>query len=133
MESQWIEIARENLTAAYAGSKNFPAIVQSLSAAGFESYTIDYRRHTATYYRADGDSVELATEASDSPVAAAFQAELVAQAVRAAQANAPGYTYRGFCEQVKAAGCAGYMVSFLGRRVVYQGRTGETHVEHFPT
>jgi hypothetical protein len=31
-----------------------------------------------------------------------------------------------------AAGCAGYIVSFLGRRVVYFGRTAETHVEHFP-
>jgi len=35
--------------------------------------------------------------------------------------------------QVKAAGCAGYLVSFLGRRVVYYGRSAETHVEHFPS
>jgi uncharacterized protein YbcV (DUF1398 family) len=66
-------------------------------------------------------------------VAAAFRANVVEQAVREAQANTPGYTYVGFCAKVKAAGCAGYMVSFLGRRVVYFGRTAETHVEHFPS
>ena len=26
---------------------------------------------------------------------------------------------------------AGYIVSFLGRRALYFGRTAETHVEHF--
>ena len=52
--------------------------------------------------------------------------------MREAQANAPGYTYLGFCSKVRAAGCAGYLVSFLGKRVVYYGRTAETHVELFP-
>jgi len=33
---------------------------------------------------------------------------------------------------VVAAGCTGYLVSFPGQRAVYFGRTGETHVEHFP-
>ena len=61
-----------------------------------------------------------------------FNAEEVEQAVREAQSNVPGYSYAGFCAKVKAAGCAGYMVSFLGKRVVYFGRTAETHVEHFP-
>jgi uncharacterized protein YbcV (DUF1398 family) len=74
----------------------------------------------------------LATPETDRVVAAELKADLVEQAVRQAQAGAPGYTYAGFCAKVKAAGCAGYMVSFLGRRIVYFGRTGETHVEHFP-
>jgi len=69
---------------------------------------------------------------SEGVVAPVFDASVVADAVREAQTQAPGYTYRGFCKKVKAAGCAGYMVSFLGKRVVYFGRTGETHVEHFP-
>jgi hypothetical protein len=30
------------------------------------------------------------------------------------------------------AGCVAYMVSLPGRRVVYYGRTGASHVEHFP-
>ena len=52
--------------------------------------------------------------------------------VREAQANAPGYTYAGFCRKVTARGCAGYMVSFPGARVLYFGRTAETHLELFP-
>jgi hypothetical protein len=39
---------------------------------------------------------------------------------------------KGFCERVVVAGCAGYIVSFSGRRALYVGRTAETHVEHFP-
>ncbi|WP_293780352.1 hypothetical protein [Sphingosinicella sp.] len=31
-----------------------------------------------------------------------------------------------------AAGCAGYIVSFSGRRALYIGRTAEIHVEPFP-
>jgi hypothetical protein len=65
-------------------------------------------------------------------IAGTFGAAGVEKLVRWAQANGPDYSYKAFCERVKAAGCAGYLVSFLGRRVVYFGRTAETHVEHFP-
>jgi uncharacterized protein YbcV (DUF1398 family) len=44
----------------------------------------------------------------------------------------PGYTYKGFCAKVTGAGCAGYLVSFPGKRVLYYGRSGETHTEYFP-
>ena len=67
------------------------------------------------------------------PVAATFDAVAIQATVREAQALVPGYTYQGFCAKVTAAGCAGYMVSLLGRRAVYFGRTAETHVELFPT
>ena len=52
--------------------------------------------------------------------------------VRWAQANPPGYSYEAFSRNVMACGCAGYLVSFSGRRVLYFGRSGETHTEHFP-
>ena len=57
---------------------------------------------------------------------------LTGAAIREAQQLIPGYTYKGFCSKVAAAGCAGYIVSFSGRRALYLGRTGETHVEYFP-
>ena len=53
-------------------------------------------------------------------------------AVREAQQLVDGYTYKGFCEKAAAAGCAGYVVSFSGRRAVYLGRAAQTHVETFP-
>ncbi len=132
MDARKTEIARTCLAGAEGNTMSFPQIVGALMEAGFEAYAIDFRRAAATYYLPDGDSLVLATHAVGAPVAAAFDAGAITAAIRAAQALAPGYTYRGFCERVVAAGCAGYMVSFPGRRAVYFGRTAETHVEHFP-
>lgn len=127
------QVAEECLHAAYEGSMDFPTIVRKLLGAGFEGYAVDYRRRTNTYFLPNGDCIELAHGQADGPIAPEFRADLVQAAVREAQTNAPGYTYAGFCSKVKAAGCANYVVSFLGRRVVYMGRTAETHVELFPS
>lgn len=132
MDDRSIALARTCLDAAETGTMTFPEIVAALMAGGFESYAVDFRRAAATYYRPDGDSAELPMPAHAAPVAATFQAGAIQEAIGEAQRLAPGYTYRGFCGKVTAAGCAGYMVSFLGRRAVYYGRTGETHVEPFP-
>ena len=132
MDAQTRTIAENCLKASYDGTMAFPDIVGTLIRAGFESYAVDYRRNTTTYYLADGDSVVIENSKTSGSVAPAFNAAGVESAVRDAQANQPGYTYRGFCERVKGHGCAGYIVSFPGRRVVYFGRTAETHVEHFP-
>jgi uncharacterized protein YbcV (DUF1398 family) len=110
----------------------FPQIVGTLMQEGFESYAIDFRRASATYYLPDGDSVVLPTHGGEAPIAAALDTVAVRAAIKEAQQLAPGYTYAGFCAKVMAAGCAGYIVSFTGRRAVYFGRTAETHVEHFP-
>jgi len=65
-------------------------------------------------------------------VGATFDSSTVEELVRWAQGNSPDYSYAAFGGKVKEAGCAGYLVSFLGRRVLYYGRTAETHVEPFP-
>lgn len=132
MNAERIAIAKAYLDAAYAGSLSFPEIVGKLMEAGFEGYAVDYRRSTQVYYLPDGDNVEFPTPHITGSVAAAFDRDGVEALVRWAQANGPEYSYASFCEKVKAAGCAGYLVSFLGRRVVYYGRTAETHVELFP-
>jgi len=62
------------------------------------------------------------------PVAEAFNTAAIQAAIREAQQLASGYTYTSFCRKVTDAGCAGYIVSFTGRRAVYFGRTAETHV-----
>ena len=132
MDAERISIAETCLHAAHDGSLSFPEIVGKLLAAGFEGYTVDYRCNSQTYYLAYGDSVTMDMQPSVGNVAAAFDATEVERLVRWAQANPADYSYVAFCEKAKAAGCAGYLVSFLGRRVVYFGRTAETHVEHFP-
>lgn len=110
----------------------FPQIVGTLREAGFESYAIDFRRATATYYLPDGASLELPAHRVGVPVGSSFDAALIQAAIREAQQQVAGYTYRGFCEKVALAGCAGYVVSFSGRRALYIGRSAETHTEHFP-
>lgn len=124
--------AQACLDAAESGAMTFPQIVAELSKAGFESYAIDFRRATATYYLPDGGSLELAAYAVRTPIAPALDAEAMQAAVREAQQLVPGYTYPGFCEKAAAAGCAGYVVSFSGRRALYVGRTAQTHIEQFP-
>jgi uncharacterized protein YbcV (DUF1398 family) len=132
METRLIQAAEKCLRGAEDHTMTFPQIVDTLMQQGFESYSVDYRRAKAIYYRPDGDSVELATHRFDVPVAEAFNTEAIQAAIREAQRLVPGYTYEGFCRRVMDAGCAGYIVSFSGRRAVYFGRTAEMHVEHFP-
>jgi uncharacterized protein YbcV (DUF1398 family) len=132
MDAERISIAETCLSAAHDGSLSFPEIVGKLITAGFEGYAVDYRRNTQTFYLPDGDSVMLEMQRSAGTVAATFDATEVERLVRWAQANPADYSYVAFSEKAKAAGCAGYLVSFLGRRVVYFGRTAEIHVEHFP-
>lgn len=132
MNVQQKACARQSLDAAEGDMKTFPEIVGTLMQAGFESYAVDFRRASAIYYLPSGESLELSAHADDRRVEAAFDAAALQAAIGEAQTLAPGYTYKGFCRKAKAAGCAGYMVSFLGRRAIYFGRTGETHVELFP-
>ena len=120
------------LEAAEGNAMAFPQIVGALMEAGFESYAIDFRRATATYYLPDGESIELPAHRVDASIAPAFDTAGMQAAIREAQQQAPGYTYKGFCEKAVLAGCAGYIVSFSGRRALYVGRTAETHVERFP-
>jgi uncharacterized protein YbcV (DUF1398 family) len=110
----------------------FPEIVGTLMQEGFEGYAVDFRRTAATYYLSDGECVDLPTHKINVAVAPAFDADAIRAAIREAQQQVPGYTYKGFCKKIALAGCAAYVVSFSGRRALYIGRTAETHVEHFP-
>ena len=126
-----IATAEYCLKAAYDGRLSFPEIVGKLIDAGFEGYDADYRRAMQIYYLPNGDSVEVAMPTCSKGVAAHFDDARIAALVRWAQSDAPDYSYAAFSAQAKASGCAGYHVSFPGRRVVYYGRTAETHVELF--
>lgn len=122
--------ARACHAGAATGTMSFPQILATLAAAGFEGYFVDYRAGTCRYVLTTGDS----TDCTSAPlqVALPFDAPAIAAAIGHAQSGAADYSYAGFSAAVTQAGCAGYLVSLPGRRVVYFGRTGETHVEHFP-
>ena|ERR1700690_2462828 len=132
MNPQMKDIPYKCLEEAESNTMTFPQIVSTLMEARFEGYFVDFRRGIVSYYLPSGDSVELSGAKATIPVAAAFNAAVVREAIREAQTLAPGYTYKGFVRKAAGAGCAGYIVSILGRRVLYFGRTADTHVEHFP-
>jgi len=132
MDAKLAAIAKSCLDAAYDKTMAFPEIVGTLIESGFDGYTVDYRRNTTTYFLPNGDSVVFDNPASECSVAPHFDHVGVASQIQWAQASPPEYSYQDFCRNVKTFGCAGYIVSFLGRRVLYFGRTADIHVEHFP-
>lgn len=132
MDKHLTEIAQTCLNAAYEKTMAFPDIVARLIKAGFEGYIVDYRCNTTTYFLQSGENVVLQNHPSEGKVAARFDQPGVAAQIKWAQTNPRDYSYASFCRNVKSLGCAGYFVSFSGRRVLYFGRTAETHVEHFP-
>jgi uncharacterized protein YbcV (DUF1398 family) len=132
MDAQLTAIAQDCLDAAYDKTMAFPEIVGALINSGIEGYFVDFRRNTTTYFLPNGVSVVLDNRPSEGPVAPRFDQPGLVSQIKWAQANPPEYSYGAFCKNAKTLGCAGYIVSFLGRRVVYFGRTAETHVEHFP-
>jgi uncharacterized protein YbcV (DUF1398 family) len=131
MNTNWQHVARITLEGSESGGMAFPESIRMLVEAGFDGYAVDFRRSTRAYYMPDGAAIELETKRTG-PVAERFNATAIKEALREAQALVPGYTYKGFCAKVAGAGCAGYLVSLIGKRVLYYGRTGETHIEYFP-
>lgn len=108
----------------------FPQIVAALMAVGVERYHADLRRSEKIYYMPDGASEVTPAKPLGGPIGPRFAPAEVEAAVRASQGQALGYNE--FCERIAAAGCVGYLVSLAGRRAVYYGASGETHVELFP-
>jgi uncharacterized protein YbcV (DUF1398 family) len=113
-----------------AGTLTFPQVVCKLMQAGVERYLADLTRGQKTYYQPSGAFHVVASASLGGRAAERFNTAGVEAAIRASQARA--ITYAQFCEAIAAAGCVGYVASLTGRRAVYFGRTGETHVEPFP-
>lgn len=133
MDAQQKTIAQRCLDGAYDNTISFPESLRALADAGFEGYHVDYRLNTRTYYFPHGATLVLTNPCDHATVGAQFNQPEIAAAIKWAQLSPPDYNYIAFNERVTANGCAGYIVSVLGRRVLYFGRTAETHVEHFPT
>jgi len=116
--------------ASNAGSISFGQVIGQLTAAGVESYHVDYRAARTTYYLPNGETHTLGFELPTTPVAPVFSTEGMVAAIRGAQAGT--VKYPEFKPLSQAAGCASYTVWIAGRHVTYHGRKGETHVERFP-
>lgn len=115
---------------ALSGELTFPQVIGKLAEIGIERYHADYSRQEVTYYFPDGDSLVVASPHAFHTTAAEFSPSAVEEAVRQSQRNE--HTYPDFIRKTKAAGCVGYFIQITGRRAIYFGRNGESHVEHFP-
>lgn len=130
MNAAQAKVMQECAAGALAGELTFPEIVGRLAEIGVERYHADYSRAEITYYLPDGDSLVVASPHPAQDTALEFSAPGVAAAVRQSQQNE--HTYLDFIRKTMAAGCVGYFVQITGRCVIYFGRKGESHVEHFP-
>ena len=130
MKAEIRELVKACTRASDEGKENFGAIVTRLMQAGVERYHADLLRSEKVYYLPDGESELVGNDPVGDVPAETFSAAGVQAAVKAAQAGE--FAYKTFCERVMAAGCAGYIVSLAGKRVIYYGRTGDMHVEWFP-
>ncbi|TWA58528.1 uncharacterized protein YbcV (DUF1398 family) [Azospirillum baldaniorum] len=131
MDPKITAMLRECSRASQEERITFPEVVAALAIAGVERYHTDLVRAETTYYFPDGMTERVEARPLPLPPSVDFSAEGVESAVRAIQAGT--IRYGGFCERELRAGCAGWTVSILGRRVVYYGRSGDSHTEWFPS
>jgi uncharacterized protein YbcV (DUF1398 family) len=123
-------VISECAEASSEGRIRFGEVVARLTEIGVERYQVDFVRRDTTYYLPDGYCEVVPFHQNGGVPAETFTGSGVEAAVRRAQAGT--INYQTFCELALAAGCVGYIVSMAGKRVVYYGRTGDSHVEWFP-
>jgi uncharacterized protein YbcV (DUF1398 family) len=130
VQADVVKVMQECTEASDQERITFPEVVMKLMQAGVERYHADLLRADKIYYLPSGESYRVPAAPVQATPASAFAADGVAAAVRAIQQQK--IQYREFCERIAQAGCVGYIVSMVGRRAVYYGRTGDSYVEPFP-
>jgi uncharacterized protein YbcV (DUF1398 family) len=125
------DVAYASFKGSEANTLTFPESVKMIATAGFNGYLVDYRSGTRTYHHSNGETFVF--QGPVYPPVDAFDVSVVKAAIKEAQQMVPGYTYQGFSRKVtERGGAAGYLVSIVGKRVLYFGANGETHTEYFP-
>lgn len=125
-----ISVLKNTLQQTLDGKINFPQVVGTLLNEGLESYHVDLIRSEYRYYNPQGESyVELIHTEMHNPNKT-FSVDEVKAAIKASQAGQ--IKYKEFIDRVLNAGCVYYITYLTGKKVVYFGRNGESHTEHFP-
>jgi uncharacterized protein YbcV (DUF1398 family) len=124
------EVIHEVLAETQKGKLIFPEVVRRLLEVGVESYFCDLATGAETFYMSNGESQVEKMILPLSPVAAEFSSSDVIAAIRGAQADK--IRYPEFVKRSTAAGVIAYWAFLTGKKVIYFGRKGESHVEDFP-
>ncbi len=112
------------------GTMSFPEVVGSLLEANVAMYQVDLVRSVQICYLRSDESVVVDLDLAAIEIGQEFDAAEVRAAVLSSQTE--GQAFVDFVRRVKQAGCIGYFAYLDGRKVVYYGRLGDTHTEHFP-
>lgn len=125
-----LDALKDTLSHSLNGTMKFPQIVGILTGEGVEAYHIDYVRGEARYYNQVGESFVLPIDHQFPKAAANFSADLVSASIKKSQQGL--IDYKTFTAEVMDAGCVYYIAYLKGKKVVYFGREGDMHIEHFP-
>lgn len=124
------QIMEETTHRSLEGTMTFGEVVMKLMAAGVESSFVDLVRMEKTYYMPDGQSYRESFKYRGNSPSLDFSADEVVKAIRASQKGEIKYVE--FLDRVINAGTTQYGVFIDGKKAVYTGRKGDSHVEHFP-
>lgn len=114
----------------HVGLLTFPEVLGRLMAVGVESYLVDYRDQSSTYYFSKNEAIRIPIQMPSIEIPYSFNKDSVVSAIRGAQSDM--LRYPEFLKLTMSAGCIGYIVWITGKHVSYFGRQGEVHLEHFP-
>ncbi len=123
-------VIQECVTLSLANKISFPEVIKKLISVHVERYIADLVGRTVHYFSNNNEIYSLPLEIEAAQVAKDFDAAAVSQAVRASQQKQ--IDYPTFLSRVIAAGCSHYEVYITGKKVIYFGRDGSLHIEHFP-
>jgi uncharacterized protein YbcV (DUF1398 family) len=123
-------VIHQVLAESQAGKLIFPEVVRRLSEVGVESYLCDLATGAETFYMSDGTTHAEKMTLPLSPIAEQFSSSGIVAAIRGAQSDT--IRYPEFMKRSAAAGIIAYWAFLTGKKVIYFGRKGESHVEEFP-
>jgi uncharacterized protein YbcV (DUF1398 family) len=124
------QVIHEVTAATEEGRMTFPQVVGRLLQAGVESYLVDFAAGRKTHYLTSGETYAEAMILTIDPIADEFSGEGIVAAIRGAQTDT--VRYPEFVKRATEAGVIGYWAFLAGKKVIYFGRKGETHIEEFP-
>ena len=125
------KILNECSRLAFENKITFPESVKRMAETGVERYCADLVKLEIYIYSAEGQCHVEPMPLTDAPkIAFKFSESGVKDAVRAIQTGQFGYAE--FLRRIMRAGVVYYDVFIGGRRVIYTGRDGDFHIEHFP-
>lgn len=111
---------------------SFPDGIMQLIQAGVQFQYIDLIQLVTISYSVNNDYlIDNMVFDEKIYVESNFDIDIIQKAIRLSQEeNLP---FIEFCKMAAQAGCIGYHIFIYGKKVVYYGREGQSHIEFFPS